>query len=92
MLRTYKKLQATCMKVETGWNKFLWNKKWEGKCPDRIQRQVLKNSYEMGGLKAPDMGALNSALKVKQFMNATKSKNNINILQQFYVSFFLSER
>ncbi len=28
----------------------------------------------MGGLKAPDMGALNSALKVKQFLNATKSK------------------
>ena len=44
------------------------------KCPDRIQRQVLKNSYEMGGLKAPDMAALNSALKVKQFINATKSK------------------
>ena len=45
--------------------KFLWNKKWDGKCPDRIQRQVLKNTYEMGGLKAPDMRALNSALKVK---------------------------
>ena len=30
-----------------------------------------KNSYEMRGLKAPDMGALNSALKVKQFINAT---------------------
>ena len=26
--------------------KFLWNKKWDGKCPDRIQRQVLKNSYD----------------------------------------------
>ena len=26
--------------------KFLWNKKWDGKCPDRIQRQVLKNNYE----------------------------------------------
>ena len=46
--------------------KFLWNKKWDGKCPDRIQRQVLKNSYELGGLKATDMAALNSALKVKQ--------------------------
>ena len=64
--------------------KFLWNKKWDGKCPDRIQRQVLKNSYEMGGLKAPDMGALNSALKVKQFINATKSKNKINILQRVF--------
>ena len=65
--------------------KFLWNKKWDGKCPDRIQRQVLKNSYEMGGLKAPDMGALNSALKVKQFINATKSKNKIICLFHFSV-------
>ena len=24
--------------------KLLWNKKWDGKCPDRIKRQVLKNS------------------------------------------------
>ena len=45
---------------------FLWNKKWNGKCPDRIQRQVLENSYESGGLKATDMAALNSALKVKE--------------------------
>ena len=61
-------------------------KKWDGKCPDRIQRHVvvLKNSYEMGGLKAPDMGALNSALKVKQFISATKSKNKINILQRVF--------
>ena len=48
----------------------------------RIQRQELKNSYEMGGLKASDMTTLNSALKVKQFINATKSKNKINILQR----------
>ena len=38
----------------------------------------------MGGLKAPDMAALNSALKVKQFINATKSKNKINILQKVF--------
>ena len=38
----------------------------------------------MGGLKAPDMGALNSALKVKQFINATKSKNKINILHRVF--------
>ena len=66
--------------------KFLWNKKWDGKCPDRIQRQVLKNNYEMGGLKAPDMGALNSALKVKQSINATKSRNKINILQRVFTA------
>jgi hypothetical protein len=65
------------IKVESIIFKFLWNKKLDGKCPDRIQRQVLKNNYEMGGLTAPNMGALNSALKVKLFLNATKSKNKI---------------
>ena len=48
------------------------------------------NSYEMGRgggeLKAPDMATLNSALKVKQFINATKSKNKINILQRLYTT------
>ena len=44
--------------------KFFWNKKWDGPCPDRIKRQVMKNSYENGGIKAPDTGALNKALKV----------------------------
>ena len=66
--------------------KFSWNKKWDGKCPDRIQSRVLKNSYEMGGLKAPDMAALNSALKVKQFINATKSKIKINKLQRLFTT------
>ena len=46
--------------------KFFWNKKWDGKCPDRIKRQVLKNSYKNGGMKAPDMRALDCGLKVKQ--------------------------
>ena len=62
--------------------KFFWNKKWDGKCPDRIKRQVLKNRYKNGGMKAPDIGALDYGLKVKQYMNATKSKNKINILQR----------
>ena len=30
------------------------------------------------------MGALNSALKVKQFINATKSNNKINLLQRVF--------
>ena len=48
--------------------------------------QVMKNSYENGGIKAPDTGALNKALKVKQYMNATKSKNKINLLQKLFTS------
>ena len=27
--------------------KFIWNKKWYGKCPNRIQRQVMKNSFKI---------------------------------------------
>ena len=36
-------------------SKFYWNEKYDGKCPDRIKRQVLKNSYKNGGIKAPDI-------------------------------------
>ena len=66
--------------------KFFWNKKWDGKCPDRIKRQVLKNSYQNGGMKAPDVGALDCGLKVKQFINATRSNNKINTLQRLYTT------
>ena len=38
------------MRVDRITYKFLWNKKWDGKFPDRIKRQILENSYEMGGL------------------------------------------
>ena len=43
------------IRVERIVYKFRWNKKWDGKCPDRIKRQVLKNIYDKGGLKAPDI-------------------------------------
>ena len=49
--------------------KFLWNKKWQGKCPDRIKRQILKKVYKDGGLKAPDISAIDNALKLKQYLN-----------------------
>ena len=37
-------------------------------------------------MKAPDVGALDCDLKVKQYMNATASKNKINILQRIYTT------
>ena len=46
----------------------VWNKKWDGQCPDRIERQVMKNTYENGGINSPDVRALNKALKVKQYV------------------------
>jgi hypothetical protein len=54
-------------KVEATIFKFLYNKKWQGKCPDRIKRQALKKSYKNRGMKAPDIASLDCALKVKQY-------------------------
>ena len=34
----------------------------------------MKNSYKNGGMKAPDIGALDCGLKMKQYINVTKSK------------------
>ena len=33
-------------------------------------RQVLNNSYKNGGMKAPDIVALDCELKIKQFIKA----------------------
>jgi len=64
--------------------KFLWNRKWIGPAaPDRIKRNVLKQSYENGGLKAPDIKNLDRALKVKQFVRSMQSKHPINFIQKF---------
>jgi hypothetical protein len=69
------------IKVESRIFKFLWNKKWQCECPDRVKRQTLKNSYKYGVMKAPDIAALDCALKVKQFINATKFKIKIKAVQ-----------
>jgi len=64
--------------------KFLWNSKWVGnRAPDRIKRDYLKSSYANGGLKAPDIKALDNALKTKQFIRAMASKHQMNLVQKF---------
>jgi hypothetical protein len=55
----------------------LLNKKWQEKCPDGIKRQAFKNSYENSGMKAPDIAALDCALKVKQY---------IKLFMEYFVS------
>ncbi len=46
--------------------KFLWNKKLSGnRAPEQIKRSMLKNDYELGGLKVTDLRSLNNALKLK---------------------------
>jgi exonuclease III len=78
--------------------KFLWNKKWNGnQAPDRIKRSYLKNSYENGGLKVPDIKHLDMALKTRQFIRAMKSNHQINLVQKYalerqgYFEFFKIE-
>ena len=44
----------------------------------------MKSSYENGGVKAPDISALDTALKVKQFLNAKRSNNKIYMLQRIF--------
>jgi exonuclease III len=71
-------------KVESIIYRFLWNKKWVGNAaPDRIKRVVLKQSYENGGLNAPDIRNLDMALKTKQFIRAISSNHAINNIQKF---------
>ena len=71
-------------KIESIIFRFLWNSKWNGnRAPDRIKRDYLKNTYENGGLKAPDIKILNDALKVKQFIRAMASKHQINLVQKY---------
>ena len=53
----------------------------EEKVAGQMPRQNKKTSYKNGGMKAPDIAALDCALKVKQYINATKSKNKIKTLQ-----------
>jgi hypothetical protein len=47
-------IEKYIIKIERTVFKFLWNKKAQGKCPDRIKRQPLKYSYKKVTLTEPD--------------------------------------
>ena len=62
--------------------KFIWNKKWNNKPgPDRIKRCIMKQDHKYGGLKAPDIFHMNSALKVKQLLRSCQSSHPIKLVQ-----------
>jgi exonuclease III len=64
--------------------KFIWNKKWNNKPgPDRIKRCVMKQEHKFGGLKAPDIAHMNSALKVKQLIRSSQSSHPVKLVQDF---------
>ena len=56
--------------------KFIWSKKWGiVKALDRIKREIMMKEYCHGGLKAPNIYQIDSAIKAKQF---TRSVNDGN--------------
>ena len=62
--------------------KFIWNKKWNNKPgPDRIKRCIMKQDHKYGGLKAPDIFHMNSALKVKQLLRSCHSSHPVKLVQ-----------
>jgi hypothetical protein len=63
--------------------KFIWCKEWaNNRWVERIRRKVLKNEYEEGGLRAPDIECLDKSLKLKQFIRASCSSHPIAMLQK----------
>jgi len=64
--------------------KFLWSKNCNiSLAPDRISRTTMKQNYEMGGLKVPDLKNLDYALKLKQFIRANNSNHPIRNIQKW---------
>jgi hypothetical protein len=66
---------------------FLWETKnyEDPRARDRIKRSVMKNEYNLGGLKITDIECLDKSLKLKQYIRASKSKHSISSIQQFCV-------
>ena len=63
---------------------YLWSKNLSlGRAPDRIKRSILKQDYDKGGLKVPDIRDLNSALKLKQFLKASTANHVIKSIQKW---------
>jgi len=63
---------------------FLWSKNVNvAIAPDRIKRCIMKQDYDNGGLRVPDVRALNDALKLKQFFRASESNHVIKLIQKY---------
>jgi len=63
---------------------FLWSKNVTvSTAPDRIKRNIMKQDYDNGGLRVPDVAVLNEALKLKQFFRASESNHVIKLIQKY---------
>jgi len=64
-------------KIESIIYKFIWTKgRWNNKQPERIKRSIMKNSYENGGLKAPDIQAIDLSLKTAYLIRIINTENH----------------
>jgi hypothetical protein len=81
-MQCYEILPIDLVAIERLIFKFLWSKEWKESRPiERISRRVLKNSYENGGLNAPDVDCLNRSLKLRQFLRCNNYIHPISTLQ-----------
>ena len=64
---------------------FQWlaNKSNKEKGIDRVKRSIMKNEYSEGGLNITDVESLNKALKVKQFIRASRTRHPISKIQMY---------
>jgi hypothetical protein len=60
---------------------FLWSTSSGTKGVDRIKRSIMKNTYSNGGLMVTDVESLDKALKLRQFIRASKSNHPIAQIQ-----------
>ena len=83
-LQCYEINSDDLVKIERLIFKFMWSKTWDEnkKCTERIKRSILKNDFEHGGIKAPDVESLNRALKLKQFLRSCNADHHISHLQK----------
>jgi exonuclease III len=66
--------------------KFIWSSNVNNNGIDRIKRSVMKNEYEMGGMKVTDIECLDRSLKLKQFIRAANSNHIISSIQNLIIS------
>ena len=65
---------------------FLWSKNVAiAKAPDRIKRKIMVQDFGCGGLRVPDIQAMNSALKTKQFLKASEGNHIMKLIQKYHL-------
>jgi len=83
-MQTCKFNSSDLKEIETFIFTFLWTNNLGGnRAPDRIKRIIMKQDYQMGGLRVPDIKNFDSALKLKQYLRASKSNHPIRNIQRY---------